>query len=430
MKKSDYQGTLDFLFSQLPMFQRIGAAAYRKDLTNIKAICAALGHPERRFPVIHVAGTNGKGSVCFLLSAILQAAGLKTGLCVSPHYRDFRERTRINGQYVSRAFVVDFTARIRQLAQDIQPSFFEISTAMAFDYFARQKVDVAIIETGMGGRLDSTNIVAPLLSVITNIGFDHTEYLGGTLPLIAGEKAGIIKPGVPVVIGESAPETEPVFRAKATECHAPIAFADKVYHAVPVSTLETHTVFDVYRSGELLYPQLPVNLRGGFQAKNLQTALQAAELLQPYFSMEESHIREGLHKLRALTRFMGRWDFIGRNPAILCDSAHNAAGIATVLSELKSLPFKRLHIVFGMVKDKDIAAILRLLPKTATYYFCKADIPRGLAVEDLRRQAAEAGLHGKAYSSVKNALRAAKRVADKEDLIFVGGSIFVVAEVI
>lgn len=430
MKKSDYQGTLDFLFSQLPMFQRIGAAAYRKDLTNIKAICAALGHPERRFPVIHVAGTNGKGSVCFLLNAILQAAGLKTGLCVSPHYRDFRERTRINGQYVSRAFVVDFTARIRQLAQDIQPSFFEISTAMAFDYFAQQKVDVAIIETGMGGRLDSTNIVTPLLSVITNIGFDHTEYLGDTLPLIAGEKAGIIKPGVPVVIGESAPETEPVFRAKATECHAPIVFADKVYRAVPVSTLETHTVFDVYRSGELLYPQLPVNLRGGFQAKNLQTALQAAELLQPHFPVEESHIREGLYNLRALTRFMGRWDFIGRDPAILCDSAHNADGIATVLTELKSLPFNRLHVVFGMVKDKDITAILRLLPKTAVYYFCKADIPRGLAVEDLRRQAAAAGLLGKAYSSVKNALRAAKRAAAKEDLIFVGGSIFVVAEVI
>lgn len=430
MKKSDYQDTLDFLFSQLPMFQRIGAAAYRKDLTNIKAICAVLGHPERRFPVIHVAGTNGKGSLCFLLSAVLQAAGLKTGLCVSPHYRDFRERTRINGQYVSRAFVVDFTARIRQLAQDIQPSFFEISTAMAFDYFAQQKVDVAIIETGMGGRLDSTNIVAPVLSVITNIGFDHTEYLGDTLPLIAGEKAGIIKPGVPVVIGESAPETEPVFRAKARECHAPIVFADKVYRAIPVFTNETHTVFDVYRSDELLYPKLSVNLRGDFQAKNLQTALQAAELLQKHFPIKESHIREGLYNLRTLTRFMGRWDFIGRNPAILCDSAHNAAGITTVLSELKSLPFKRLHIVFGMVKDKDIVAMLRLLPKTAVYYFCKADIPRGLAVEDLRRQAVDAGLHGKAYSSVKNALRAAKRAAAKEDLIFVGGSIFVVAEVI
>lgn len=430
MKDTSYRETLDFLFSQLPMFQRIGAAAFRKDLTNITALCKALGNPQRRYPVIHVAGTNGKGSTCFMLSAVLQAAGLKTGLCVSPHYLDFRERARINGQYVPRAFVVDFVRRTRPVIEDIRPSFFEMSTALAFDYFAAQQVDVAVIETGLGGRLDSTNIVNPVLSVITNIGFDHMEFLGDTLPKIAAEKAGIIKPGVPVVVGETIAETAPVFRAKAAECGALLVFADEHWRAEAVAAEAVHTVFDIYKNGKLIYAALSVNLAGGFQAANLQTALQAIEILQQRFPITESHIRAGFYHLRELTRFIGRWDIIGQNPTILCDSAHNTHGLQAVLAELERIPHHRLHMVLGMVKDKDISAMLALLPRAARYYFCKADIPRGLDAEVLQQQAAAFGLEGKTYTSVKNALRAARRNTASDDLIFVGGSIFVVAEVI
>lgn len=430
MKNTAYQETLDFLYSQLPMFQRIGAAAFRKDLTNITALCEALGNPQLSYPVIHVAGTNGKGSTCFIISSILQAAGLKTGLCVSPHYRDFRERVRINGAYVPRSFVVDFVRRIRPLIEEIRPSFFEMSTALAFDYFAAQKVDAAVIETGLGGRLDSTNIVHPILSIITNIGYDHMEFLGDTLPQIAAEKAGIIKPGVPVVVGETAEETAPVFRAKAVECGAPVVFADEKWRVEFVSVERSHTVFDVYRDGKLLYPALGVNLAGSFQSKNLQTALQAIEMLQQGFPLTEAHIRDGLHRLRELTRFIGRWDIIGQNPTVLCDSAHNTHGLRAVLSDLERIPHRRLHVVFGMVKDKDIGAMLALLPAAAHYYFCKADIPRGLDAGQLKLQAGQYGLRGRTYSSVKNALRAARRSAGPDDLIFVGGSIFVVGEVI
>ncbi len=429
-KNTAYKETLDFLFRQLPMFQRIGAAAFRKDLANITALCQALDNPQRRYPVIHVAGTNGKGSTCFMLSAILQAAGLKTGLSVSPHYRDFRERVRINGIYVPRQYVVEFANRIRPVIEQIKPSFFEMSTALAFDYFATRNVDVAVVETGLGGRLDSTNIVVPVLSVITNIGFDHMEFLGDTLPLIAGEKAGIIKQGVPVVVGESLVETEPVFLAKAAEMNAAIAFADKLWRAVSLSADETHTIFDVYRGSKLRYSRLCVNLSGDFQTKNLVTTLEAVEQLREHFPIQDAHVRAGLSRLRALTGFIGRWDFIGRRPTILCDSAHNAQGIEAALVGLKKLSFHRLHIVLGMVKDKDIGTVLGLLPQDAQYYFCKADIPRGLDAGVLKAQAATYGLRGRAYAGVKHALRAARRNATPDDLIFVGGSIFVVAEVI
>lgn len=430
MDQSAYQETLDFLFSQLPMFQRIGAPAYKKDLTNITALCEALGHPQRNYPVIHVAGTNGKGSVSFMLSAVLQAAGLKTGLCVSPHYRDFRERARINGRYVSQAFVVDFVRRVRPVIDAVQPSFFELSTALAFDYFSSEKVDVAIIETGLGGRLDSTNIVEPVLSVITNIGFDHMEFLGDTLPLIAAEKAGIIKPGVPVVIGENHPETMPVFMQTAGNQGAELVCADETYRAVRRSGDVFHSVFDVFKRQELVYSSLEVQLSGGFQTKNIQTVLQAVEILAPQFSITETHIRSGLSRLKTLTGFLGRWDPIGQNPLILCDSAHNEHGLKGVVEELSKMPYSRLHVVFGAVKDKDITAMLRLLPRDARYYFCKANIPRGLDAIQLQQKAAGLNLQGRAYSSVKNALRAAKRNAAPEDLIFVGGSIFVVAEVV
>ncbi|HRJ17362.1 MAG TPA: Mur ligase family protein, partial [Saprospiraceae bacterium] len=275
------------------MFQRIGAPAYKKDLTNITALCEALGHPQRNYPLIHVAGTNGKGSVSFMLSAILQAAGLKTGLCVSPHYRDFRERARINGQYVSKAFVVDFVRRVRPVIDAVQPSFFELSTALAFDYFSSEKVDVAVIETGLGGRLDSTNIVEPVLSVITNIGFDHTEFLGNTLPLIAAEKAGIIKAGIPVVIGESHPETAPVFRQTAEHQGSELVFADERYRAARCSGDVLHTVFDIFQEQKLLYLALEVQLSVDFQTKNIQTVLQSVEILDPQFSITGTHVRSG-----------------------------------------------------------------------------------------------------------------------------------------
>lgn len=430
MHSTTYQETLDFLFSQLPMFQRIGAPAYKKDLTNITALCEALGHPQRNYPLIHVAGTNGKGSVSFMLSAILQAAGLKTGLCVSPHYRDFRERARINGQYVSKAFVVDFVRRVRPVIDAVQPSFFELSTALAFDYFSSEKVDVAVIETGLGGRLDSTNIVEPVLSVITNIGFDHTEFLGNTLPLIAAEKAGIIKAGIPVVIGESHPETAPVFRQTAEHQGSELVFADETYRAIRRSGDVLHTVFDVFQGQKLLYPALEVQLSGDFQTKNIQTVLQAVEILAPQFSITETHVRSGLSRLKSLTGFLGRWDAIGQNPLVLCDSAHNEHGLKGVVAELSKMQYKRLHIVFGVVKDKDISAMLGLLPPDARFYFCKANIPRGLDAGELQKKAAGMNLQGRSYSSVINALRAAKRNATPDDLIFVGGSIFVVAEVV
>lgn len=425
-----YKETVEFLFSNLPMYQRVGAAAYREDLTNIKKLCDFLDNPQDKIKTIHVAGTNGKGSTSYMLSAILQAHGLKIGLHISPHYKDFRERIRINGIYVSKKFVIEFTDRIREVVADIQPSFFEMAVAMAFEYFYQQKVDVAIIEVGMGGRLDSTNIITPLLSVITNISFDHQQFLGDTLPAIAGEKAGIIKNNIPVVIGETQAETKPVFDAKAAEMNAPIVYADAHFAAIPVENTLTHTTFDIYQDGTLIYPQLNANLSGDFQVKNIQTVLQAVELLKSNFSLQETNIRQGLQDLKALTRFIGRWQIIGENPTIIADSGHNEGGIRLVLINLKRLTYKKLHFVMGIVNDKDFNEMFELLPKNAVYYFAKANIPRGLNAKALQKQAANFNLKGKTYTSVKNALKAAKRNADPEDLIFVGGSIFVVAEVI
>ncbi len=424
-----YPETLDFLFQQLPMFQRIGGPAFKKDLTNIRRLCAKLGQPQQQLRSIHIAGTNGKGSVAHLLSAVLQAHGYKTGLYTSPHYRDFRERIKVNGAYVSEDFVVQFVEKNKGSWQDIQPSFFEITVAMAFAYFAEQEVDFAVIETGLGGRLDSTNIITPLLSVITNISFDHQEFLGDTLPEIAGEKAGIIKRGIPVVIGERQAETESVFLAKAQAEQASISFAEDSFAWKETSTSLTHTIFDVWYQGKLLYEKLSVNLTGKYQRKNVQTALQALRQL-PNFTLKEQQLRHGLQHLRRLTNFLGRWEVIGQQPTILCDSAHNEAGMRLAMEQLQQLEYNQLHIVLGVVKDKDRSKFFPLLPKHATYYFAKADIPRGLDAEVLATEAQEHGLHGKAYNSVVVALQSARQQADAEDLIYVGGSIFVVAEVV
>lgn len=425
-----YQETVAFLFQQLPMFHRIGASAYKKDLNNVRALMEFLNHPHTQYPTLHVAGTNGKGSTAHLLSAILQVSGRKTGLFVSPHYVDFRERIKIDGQYIRKDFVVAFTEQVRSLIETIHPSFFELTIAMALAYFAAEKVDVAVIEVGMGGRLDSTNIIRPELSVITNISFDHQQFLGNTLPLIAGEKAGIIKPGVPVVIGETHPETAPVFLDKARMENAPIVFADQNYRVQTLREDLTGTYFQVEKDHQVLEPEWYANLHGNYQEKNLQTLLQAVEWLPTAWQISEKTVRDGMRELKALTRFMGRWQILGQSPLLLCDSAHNEGGLQLAMDQLAKLPRAQLHLVIGMLGDKDLTKMLALLPQEAIYYFAKPDIPRGLAATSLQQQAAAQGRHGQVYPSVVEALRAARDQAQPADVIYVGGSTFVVAEVL
>lgn len=425
-----YQQILDYLYAQLPMYHRIGAVAYKKDLGNTYALLEHLGNPQQKFQSIHVGGTNGKGSTSHMLSAILQAKGFKTGLYVSPHYRDFRERIKINGQYISRQFVIDFVEKMKPIIAEVQPSFFELTVAMAFEYFAQRKVDVAVIEVGLGGRLDSTNVITPVLSVITNISFDHMQFLGDTLPEIAAEKAGIIKPGVPVVIGETHPESAPVFMATAIEKNAPITFADQHVQVNLLAENLSHSFFEVLNDGMVLYPDLAVNLHGNYQILNVQTVLQAVSKLPKAWEIDDQAIATGLKDLVPLTRFMGRWQLLGQNPTIIADSAHNEAGIQLAMQQLVKIPRQKLHLVIGVVRDKDLAKMLPQLPADGIYYFAKPDIPRGLEAEVLQKAAAEQGRKGKAYSSVKNALKAARRHAQKDDLIYVGGSIFVLAEIL
>lgn len=442
-----YSQTIEYMYRQLPMFTRVGSSAFKKDLTNTLALCAVLDNPQTKFPTIHVAGTNGKGSTSHLLAAFLQSLGLKVGLYVSPHYKDFRERIKINGQYIPKNYVRRFVAQNKAHLETIEPSFFEMTVAMAFDYFATEGVDIAVIEVGLGGRLDSTNIISPLVSVITNISFDHTDMLGNTLPLIAFEKAGIIKPQTPVVIGEEQAETTSVFLEKAKECDAPIVFASQNFEVKKIESSYDFTIFEVLKQGKNEKPYLlNVNLNGDYQAKNVATTLQTIDVLKklPFFSKYtdgtsrnnreggqwETAIGFGFENLKFLTQFIGRWQLIGQNPTILCDSAHNEGGLRLAVEELKAMAFNHLHVVFGMVRDKDAGKVLGLLPTNATYYFCKANIPRGLEADVLREQAAAFQLKGRAYPSVKKALAAAKRRAKDTDLIYVGGSIFVVAEVL
>ena len=428
----NYQEALDFLFQQLPMYQRVGNVAFKKDLTNIRALLAHLGQPQEQFPTIHVGGTNGKGSVGHLLSAALQAHGLKTGLYTSPHFKDFRERIKVNGEYVSREFVTSFVAELKPALEEIRPSFFEITVAMAFAWFAKQEVDLAVIEVGLGGRLDSTNVIMPELSVITNISFDHQQFLGDTLPLIAGEKAGIIKPGVPVVIGETHEETAPIFRQKAETENAPLYFADQLFQVQPLREDLTTTYYAVQRKQRVYLPELKVNLHGPYQHLNLQTALAALEVWQQHQEdryLPFSAIEEGWSQLQELTRFQGRWQLLAEQPRILADSAHNEGGLKAIMQRLRTLP-GQLHIVMGVVNDKKLDQILPLFPMQARYYFAKADIPRGLPANELQKVASGHGLMGQSYASVPEALDAAKSAAGLEDTIFVGGSIFTVAEVL
>ncbi len=427
----DYKGTLDYLFEQLPMFQRVGQAAFKKDLTNIIKLCQALGNPYQQFPCIHIAGTNGKGSTGHLLSAVLQKSGLKTGLYTSPHYKDFRERIKIDGAYISEKAVVDFVAENKALFEDIRPSFFEITVALAFQHFAKEKVDIAIIETGLGGRLDSTNVVSPLLSLITNISLDHQQFLGDTLEAIASEKAGIIKSKVPVVLSEYQEKIFSVFEQKAGQLNAPLFISDAVYSGLEKELAFSVQTYDILRKGKMYFKNLQLGLGGAFQLKNLLGVLQAIEVLQTEgYQISSLAIREGLENVTKLTNMVGRWQTLSTSPLVLCDSGHNEGGLRTTMQQLQRLSFEQLHFVFGMVNDKPPEKVAPLLPENAIYYFAKANIPRGLDANELCTRMKEKGLKGQAYPSVKEAVAAAKENAGDKDVVFVGGSIFVVAEVL
>lgn len=430
----DYSDTLEFLFSRLPMFQRIGPAAYKDNLDNTVKLDNFYGNPHRKFKTIHVAGTNGKGSVSHMLAAVLQAAGFKTGLYTSPHLKDFRERIRINGEMITQDEVTEWVEnyRINNELWNIEPSFFELTVAMAFDYFAQKQVDVAVIEVGLGGRLDSTNIISPEVSIITNIGLDHVALLGDSPEKIALEKAGVIKAGIPAIIGTTQPETRKVFEEVAALKLAPLFFADQEYTVVyGLTDLDGNQLLSVEKNGEKLFEQLKLDLKGMYQQLNLPAVLKTIELLRDMgWEISDEALLRGLANARKMTGLMGRWQVLGYNPLLVCDTGHNAEGIKEVVFQMKQTPYEKLHIVLGLVNDKDPEKFLALLPKNAEYYFTKADIPRAMEEKELAKIAAGFGLAGTTFSSVSKAFDAARSRAGKNDMVFVGGSTFVVAEIL
>ena len=430
----DYKATLDYLFSQLPMFQRTGPAAYKNTLENTLKLDEYYGLPHQKYRTIHVAGTNGKGSVSHMLASILQAAGYKTGLYTSPHMKDFRERIKIDGEMMPESEVVDWVSNfiINNNLWKIQPSFFELTVAMAFDYFADKEIDVAVMEVGLGGRLDSTNVITPDVSIITNIGLDHTNLLGDTLEKIAGEKAGIIKKDVPVVIGTTQKETTPVFNEKVQEVDTSIYFSDQEYNvAYSMLSMDGKQQLNVQKEGEDVYTELVLDLLGQYQHKNIPAVLKAVDLLNKKdYKITEDNLREGLKNVVTNTGLLGRWQVIGNNPLTVCDTGHNEDGIKSIVQQLKNTAYKQLHFIFGTVGDKDPGKVLALLPKQAKYYFVKADIARAMDADELAKRAKEFGLIGEVCASVRDAYSKAQLVADKSDMIFVGGSTFVVAEVL
>lgn len=424
----DYQDTLKYLYDNVPMFQQVGSTAYKEGLENTKALDAHFDHPHTKFKTIHIAGTNGKGSCSHTLAAILQQSGYRVGLYTSPHLVDFRERIRINGAMIPEEYVIRFVEKHRFFFEPLSPSFFELTTAMAFCYFAQEKVDVAIIEVGMGGRLDCTNIITPDLSVITNIGFDHTQYLGNTLEKIAKEKAGIIKKGIPVVIGETTPETKLIFSQKAQEAIAPIVFAEEKLKVRGV-TSRNRDMGWIYENDD--YPNLEGELGGTYQIKNTNTLLHAIQQLKNMgYRMEEKAVRDGFVCVCNSTGLMGRWQKLQANPTLICDTGHNVDGMRYIVKQLTQQEYRKLHIIIGMVNDKDISGVLALLPKDAIYYFTKANIKRALSEEELMKLAIMEGLKGKSYPDVASAVRAAQKKSLPEDFIFVGGSSFIVADLL
>lgn len=430
MEEQRYEEVLDVMYHCLPMFHRIGAAAYKPDLSNTEKLMTALKEPYLRFKTIHVAGTNGKGSCSHMLASILQSAGYKTGLYTSPHLRDFRERIRINGQMIPKDAVVAFFEEHEDLFRKVKASFFEMTVAMAFDYFAKERVDVAVVEVGMGGRLDSTNVITPQLSLITNISLDHMQFLGDTVPKIAEEKAGIIKPNVPVVVSEAQSQTRLVFDRVAKEKHAPIQYASLAYTLHNLQNRGDLITFDVEKNGKPYLSGLSCDLTGDeYETRNIVGVLCAVDVLRGKFSIPETALRQGLSHVVSKTGLLGRWQCLGKSPLIYCDTGHNEGGIRLVLQQISKIGYQHLHIVWGMVKDKDIDHILSLLPRSASYYFCQAPQERALDVHKLKEEAGFHGLKGAAYASVHEALDAAKAKAGEDDLIYVGGSTFVVAEI-
>jgi dihydrofolate synthase / folylpolyglutamate synthase len=427
----NYQQTTDYLFTRLPMYSRIGAAAYKEDLDNTIRLCNELNNPQKIFKSIHIAGTNGKGSVSHMLAAILQTAGYKTGLYTSPHLKDFRERIRVNGEMINQQFVVDFTERIQHLVEEIEPSFFEITVAMAFDYFRKEQIDIAVIETGLGGRLDSTNIITPEMAVITNIGWDHMSILGDSLEKIAAEKAGIIKEKIPVVIGEILPETAPVFQRAASARNAPLYIASRQFHAMEWKWENHQIIIEVAEEHKTDHQFFQLDLPGLYQAKNLLTVLQACAVLHERgWKTDMPVIHTALKQVKKLTGIHGRWEIIQQRPTVILDVGHNVDGFQQILKQVEVTSHRELHIILGMVKDKEIPAVLKLLPPTAHYYFAQAPIPRAIDAVTLQRNAAEYKLKGKAFNDVNLALKEARSKAHPDDLIIVCGSVFLVGEVI
>lgn len=406
-KKMTYKETLNWLFNKLPMFQNVGASAYKKDLTNTLLLVNHLGNPQQNFKSIHVAGTNGKGSTSSMIASVLMEAGYKVGLYTSPHLKDFRERITINGKQISREYVKKFVSNNKEFFESTQLSFFEMTVGLAFQYFSDKKVDIAIIEVGMGGRLDSTNVITPLLSVITNIGKDHTQFLGDTLEKIAFEKAGIIKPNIPVIIGEYTSETKPVFLEIAQKNNSEIHFAQEEKH-----------------------PDYPSGLLGDYQFKNKKTVIETFRNLKSDLIVTEENIKNGILNVVSNTNLQGRWQIVNEKPKVICDTAHNAHGLEIVMNQLKKEKFNQLHIVLGVVNDKDLDSVLPLFPKNAKYYFCKPKIQRGLEAKFLKTKANEFELKGNIYKSVSIAYKSALKNCTEKDLIYIGGSTFVVAEII
>lgn len=420
-----YDQAVDYLYRTLPMFQRVGAAAIRKDLTNTLKICAALGNPQNSFRSVHVAGTNGKGSTAHMIASVLQSAGYKTGLYTSPHLKSFTERIRVGGEEIRQRAVTDFVNTNRALIEAVQPSFFEVTVGMAFSYFAESKVDIAVIEVGMGGRLDSTNVIHPELSVITNIGWDHADLLGGTLQNIAREKAGIIKPGVPVVVSERQAEVAAVFEAVAHENQADIFFADDL-----LAVRRRETGIDVMQGPEVLVGGIVMSLAGDYQQRNVLGVVQALTLLRERgFTITDDQLRHGLRHVTHQTGLKGRWQQLGERPFVFCDTGHNAEGLSFVVRQIRSYTYKKLHIVFGVSADKDTGKTFGLLPRGACYYFCQAKLPRAMDARVLAEKAAAAGLTGMVIPDVREAIQKAMAAATEDDFVFIGGSTFVVSEI-
>ncbi len=428
----NYEEAISLLFSSLPMYQRVGKAAYKSTLDNTLELDDYFGHPHRAFDSIHVGGTNGKGSVAHMLAAVLQKAGYRTGLYTSPHLKDFRERIRVDGEMIPREAVTDFVNAHRAILDRVRPSFFEMTVAMAFDHFAREKVDVAVIEVGMGGRLDSTNIILPRMSVITNIGMDHSQYLGDTLYKIAREKAGIIKAGIPVVVGQRQDEVSIVFERRAGELGCPLYFADEEYRVdYALRSLAGQQLMQVYRNGEPFLKSLGTDLLGFYQQKNIVTVLKSLDVLaEAGFEVPEQYLRGGMADVRGITGLRGRWEILGHNPLTICDAAHNPDGMKEAMLQMQQIPRKELHFILGMVDDKDPGGVLALLPQKAKYYFTQASIPRAMDREKLAREAMKFGLHGQVSPNPPRSLEIARSEAGPHDLIFAGGSTFLVAELL